>query len=36
MTVSTLTSVSAADEVSIRYRLSGVVISRSGGSRISF
>ena len=35
MTVSTPTSVSAADDVSIRYRLSGVVISRSGGRRIS-
>ena len=36
MTVSTPTSVSAAFDVSIRYRLSGVVISRSGGRRTSF
>jgi hypothetical protein len=33
MTVSTLTSVSAADDVNIRYRLSGVVMSRSTGWR---
>ena len=36
ITVSTPCSVSAADEVSIRYSDSGVVMSRSGGRRISF
>ena len=36
ITVSTPASVSRADEVSIRYSDSGVVISRSGGRRISF
>lgn len=35
MMVSTLASVAAADEVSMRYRLSGVVMSRSGGRRMS-
>ena len=35
MTVSTLTSVSATDDVSMRYRLSGVVINRSTGCRIN-
>ena len=35
ITVSTLTRVSRADEVSMRYRLSGVVMSRSGGRRMS-
>ena len=35
ITVSTPRSVSAADDVSIRYSDSGVVISRSGGRRIS-
>ena len=35
MTVSTSASVSRADDVSMRYRLSGVVISRSGGRRMS-
>ncbi len=35
ITVSTSTRVEAADDVSIRYRLSGVVISRSGGRRIN-
>ena len=33
ITVSTLTSVSATDDVNIRYRLSGVVMSRSTGWR---
>ena len=36
ITVSTPTSVSRADDVSIRYSDSGVVISRSGGRRMSF
>ena len=36
ITVSTPASVSRADDVSIRYSDSGVVISRSGGRRISF
>ena len=36
ITVSTDAKVSAADDVSIRYKLSGVVISRSGGVRINF
>ena len=34
ITVSTPASVADADEVSMRYRLSGVVMSRSGGRRI--
>ena len=34
MTVRTLRSVSRADDVSIRYRDSGVVINTSGGRRI--
>jgi hypothetical protein len=36
MTVSTPTNVSRADDVSIRYSDSGVVMSRSGGRRMSF
>ena len=36
MMVSTPTSVLAAFDVNMRYRLSGVVISRSGGRRTSF
>ena len=36
ITVSTPASVSRADDVSIRYSDSGVVINRSGGRRINF